>query len=411
VLTIALRLSARTVVLRREELLAEASAQSRLVEAVTGIAAVRTAGAEPWVLEAWQSSYRRQLDAAARRARVAAVLEAVLTAGRVGAPVLILVVAVRGGVADPSSLGRQLGLAALATAALLPAWTLATQARVIVELGPLLDRLADVALARPEQSGEERPAPRLTGEVELQAVDFRYDARSALAIREVSLRIPRGATVGIVGASGSGKSTLATVLCGLHEATAGRVLFDGMDITSMDLCGVRRQLGVVLQEPFLAGTTIRDAIALGHDDVDDANLQRAARIAALHDDVVAMPLGYDTPIGEGGRGLSGGQRQRVALARALVGRPALLLLDEATSALDAETEVRVEAAVRDLETTRIVVAHRLSTVANADLIVVMDGGTIVERGSPAELLRLGGRYAAMVRAADTTVRADRPSTT
>jgi ABC-type bacteriocin/lantibiotic exporter with double-glycine peptidase domain len=348
--------------------------------------------------------HRRHLDAAARRARVAAVLEAVLTAGRVAGPVLLLLVAVRGA-DDAGSLGRQLGLAALAAAALAPVPSLATQARVLAELGPLLDRLADAALAPPEQASPGRPAPRLTGAVELRGVRFRYDAHAPLALRDVTLQIAPGTKVGVVGTSGSGKSTLAKVLSTLHLPTEGSVLLDGHDVADLDLPSVRRQLGVVLQEPFLAGTTIREAIALGHGAVPDEDVHRAARLAAVHDDVLAMPLGYDTPIGEAGRALSGGQRQRIALARALVGEPAVLLLDEATSALDVDTEARVEAALRALPMTRIVIAHRLTTVADSDVVVVLEDGAVVECGPPAQLLAEDGRYAAMVRAADAAQRA------
>lgn len=395
-LGVALRLSARTTVLRREELLAQAAAQTRLVQGVAGIAAVRTSGAEPWVLDRWRLLYRRQLDASAHRARIASRLEALLTAGRVAAPVLLLLIAVRA--ADPSSLGRQLGVAALASAALLPVWTLATQTRALAELGPLVDRLADVALAPREQTGDLPAAPRLAGRIDLERVGFRYDAHAPFAIRGVTLSLTPGMKVGIVGPSGSGKSTLAMLLSTLHQPTEGRVLVDGADVTTVELRSLRRQLGVVLQEPFLAGTTIREAISLGYSGASDADVQRAAQLACVHEDIAAMPLGYDTPIGEAGRGLSGGQRQRVALARALLGRPAVLVLDEATSALDGATEARVEAALRQLRMTRVVVAHRLATVADCDLIVVVDSGVVVECGPPAELLQQDGWYAAMLSA-------------
>ncbi len=210
--------------------------------------------------------------------------------------------------------------------------------------------------------------------LEVRNAGFRYDARAPYAIRGVSFTVTPGTKVGIVGPSGSGKSTLALLLCGLHRPTEGQILVDGSDLATLDLRAVRRQLGVVLQEPFLARATVREAIALGDTAVDDTDVERAARRAAVHQDIAAMPLGYGTPIGEAGRGLSGGQRQRVALARALVGGPAMLLLDEATSALDVATEARVEAALRDLPMTRIVVAHRLSTVADADLVVVFLSG-------------------------------------
>jgi ABC-type bacteriocin/lantibiotic exporter with double-glycine peptidase domain len=214
-------------------------------------------------------------------------------------------------------------------------------------------------------------------------------------VRGIDLDVPAGSTVALVGASGSGKSTLARVLLGLHEPTEGEVLFDGIRPGAVALPTLRRQLGVVSQDCVLFTGTIAENIALGRPDADRADVEAAARLAALHDEVAAMPMGYDTVLREG-TGLSGGQRQRVALARALLGRPRVLLLDEATSALDTATEAVVAANVAALRQTRIVIAHRLSTVRGADRILVLDGGRVVEQGTHPELLALGGRYAALV---------------
>jgi ABC-type bacteriocin/lantibiotic exporter with double-glycine peptidase domain len=176
------------------------------------------------------------------------------------------------------------------------------------------------------------------------------------------------------------------------------VLVGGCDLSDIDVRGVRRQIGMVPQKPYVFGTTLRANIAFAAPETTHAEIENAARLACIHDDIAAMPLGYDTLLTAGGASLSGGQRQRIALARALLQRPAILLLDEATSALDAMTERQVLANLEKWPCTRIVVAHRLSTIVRADMIVVMDQGRIVETGTHAELLARNGQYTALVRA-------------
>jgi len=198
--------------------------------------------------------------------------------------------------------------------------------------------------------------------------------------------------------SGSGKSTLASLLIALHRPTSGRISIDGRDLSGLDVGSVREQFGVVVQRPYIFSASVRSNIDLGDPNVPFERVEEAARLAQIHDEIAAMPMGYDTLLSEGGASISGGQRQRVALARALVRRPPILLLDEATSALDAVTEARVEAALRELRATRIVIAHRLSTVMKADLILMLEGGLIVERGVHEELVGKGGRYHQLVTA-------------
>jgi ABC-type bacteriocin/lantibiotic exporter with double-glycine peptidase domain len=204
--------------------------------------------------------------------------------------------------------------------------------------------------------------------------------------------------VAIVGKSGSGKTTLAHLLAGLHRPEAGRIAFDGLDAAGLDLASVRRQLGVVNQSFALFGATVRDNIALSDGALPLAAVERAARLACIHEEIAAMPLGYHTPLGDRGTALSGGQRQRVALARALVRQPRILLLDEATSALDAATEQRVQESLEQLACTRVVIAHRLSTVRRADLILVMEAGVLVQAGDHQTLLAREGPYARLVAA-------------
>jgi len=304
-------------------------------------------------------------------------------------PVLMLLVAAR----QADSPGQAAGLAALAAAAITPAVALAQRLPSFTLLAPTVDRLADIAQAPVEQPTPGRPAPALTGLVTLHGVGFRYDRRSPWALREVTAVFRPGTKVAVVGGSGSGKSTLVGLLTGLYVPTEGQIQVDGLDLATLELSSVRRQVGVVLQETYVGAGTLREALTLSRPDASDAAIARALRLAALSEDVAAMPMGLQTRIGDGGSGLSGGQRQRVALARALLAEPALLILDEATSALDTVTESAVEANLRALAMTRVVIAHRLSTVADADLVLVLDGGRLVECGPPTTLLAAGGRFA------------------
>jgi ABC-type bacteriocin/lantibiotic exporter with double-glycine peptidase domain len=218
-----------------------------------------------------------------------------------------------------------------------------------------------------------------------------------MVIKGVDVKIEPGQFVAIVGRSGSGKSTLASLLVGLYQPTSGRILYDGTNLSELDLRSVRSQVGIVTQRAYVFGATIGANIALADPELPMDAIIDAARTAQIHDEIAAMPMGYDTRLVDGGGSLSGGQRQRLVLARALSRKPSILLLDEATSALDTITESKVQNALARLWCTRIVIAHRLSTVQNADLILVMDAGRIVEQGTHDELFARNGFYWKLVK--------------
>jgi ABC-type bacteriocin/lantibiotic exporter with double-glycine peptidase domain len=251
--------------------------------------------------------------------------------------------------------------------------------------------------------------PQLRGAIELRQVGFRYSADRPAVLAGIDLSIPAGAKVALVGPSGSGKSTLLKLLAGTIVPTSGAIRYDGYNLHELDLEAVRRQLGVVPQHPFVFGSSVRDNVALTAPDASRARIEAATKMAALHDDIAAMPLGYDTPISDGGASLSGGQRQRIAIARAVLREPRVLLFDEATSALDTATEAAIVRNIKSLGCTQVTVAHRLSTVQQCDLIVVMDQGRIIEQGNHDQLLAKRGLYARLVAATTKEPHVDRPS--
>ena len=221
--------------------------------------------------------------------------------------------------------------------------------------------------------------------------------RRSWTLQDVDASIPAGTRTAIVGETGSGKTTMAYLVARLYEPERGRVTIDGTDIRDVTLESLAATVGLVSQETYLFHSSIRENLRFARPDASDEEIVEAARAAQIHDLIASLPDGYDTLVGERGYRFSGGEKQRIAIARTVLRNPPVLVLDEATSALDTETERQVQAALDDLARgrTTIAIAHRLSTVRDADQILVLDHGHIVERGTHEELLELGGRYASL----------------
>ena len=261
--------------------------------------------------------------------------------------------------------------------------------------------------AKQEQPDRPVRKPKIDGSIAFEHVTFGYDPYFPV-ISDVSFEVKPGEMIGLVGHSGAGKTTLVNLLCRFYDVTRGAIKIDGVDIRDLSMEEIRQQVGMVLQSPYLFRGTLAENIAYGKPEADYAEIIRAAKAANAHDFITAMPEGYDTIVGEGGSGLSGGERQRISIARAILHNPRILILDEATSSVDTETERQIQSALDELVKgrTTIAIAHRLSTLYNADRILVLNQGKLEEQGTPKELMNSEGTFHNLVQMQSQMARID-----
>ena len=374
---------------------AAATYSAHIVEDISGVETIKAFSAQRTRMEAGEQRLVKLVQSAFSMQMIGTSLDALggLLTGIAGLAILWY-----GGyrvVSGALSIGELMFFYTLLGYLLQPLDRLATVNVQFQEAFVAIDRLFQVLDIEPE-SLEDRKAKfnGINDAIELRNISFRYGCRSNV-LNRLNLRIPAGATVAIVGESGCGKSTLLKLLMRFHEPSEGRILADDVDLRDFNLGSLREQIGIVSQEPFIMNATLRENIALGAPDADLNRIIAAARAAGLDDFINELPDRYETMLGERGANLSGGERQRLAIARAVLKQPGLLIFDEATSHLDTRTERAIQERLRDVFVGRTVllVAHRLSTVRDADMICVMHEGEIVEQGSHSALLAQGGRYA------------------
>ncbi|MDT0379169.1 NHLP bacteriocin export ABC transporter permease/ATPase subunit [Streptomyces sp. DSM 42041] len=365
-------------------------------QTLRGLPKLRVAAAESFAYGAWAGEFARSRELQRRVGRIRN-LSAVLGAVHLPLSMLILFMLLAGPARGSLSPSAFLTFTAAVTMLLTSATQLTGALITAVAALPMYEQLRPILDERPEvASGSTQPGV-LTGAIEASGLSFRYGEGEPLVLDDVSFRVEPGEFVAVVGASGCGKSTLLRLLIGFDKPTSGEVRYDGQDLAALDQAAVRRQCGVVLQnsQPFTG--SILECIC-GTETYTLEEAWQAARMAGLADDIKAMPMGMHTMLSDGGGSVSGGQRQRLMIAQALIRRARILFFDEATSALDNETQRIVTDSTRELHATRVVIAHRLSTVMDADRIVVMSQGRVVQQGRPAELLAdAGGLFRELVR--------------
>ena len=377
-----------------------ASTQSLLVEALSGVQTIKAQNAENTVRWRWQRSYSSYMSESFRTLLIS------ISTGTAGqflsqlTGLLTLWVGAYLVITGDLTIGQLIAFRIISGYVVGPLINLATSWQSFQGVALSIERLSDVVDAKAEGSENELdqlPLPQVAGEVTFQTVDFRFAEGSPLVVKNVSFQVPAGSFIGIVGRSGSGKSTIMKLLPRLYETENGRILIDGYDLSKLQLGSVRRQIGIVPQDSLLFDGSIRDNIALTAPDATSAEIEAASRVACAHDFIMELPQGYASNVGERGSGLSGGQRQRIAIARAVLQRPNLLILDEATSALDYLTERQVCLNLKKAfeGSTVFFITHRLSTIRSADRILMMDSGALVEEGTHQELLQQQGRYFAL----------------
>jgi ABC-type bacteriocin transporter len=384
--------------LATQELTAQGKSQGYMAEALAGIATLKAAGAEHSAHEHWSNLFFEQLNISVRRSYVTTIATTILLILRSAAPLALLWIGAMQVLKGEITIGSMLALTSLATAFLVPLSSLVSSGQQLQVVQANLERLADIITAQPEQTGQDVDhPPRLSGNIYLENICFQYSSDTPKILHTITLTIKAGQKVAIVGRTGSGKSTLGRLLLGLYIPTEGNIHYDGMLLQKLHYQEVRRQFGVVLQESAIFSGSIIHNITFNNPEMSKEHAIRAAQMADIHDDILHMPLGYETLVSEGGSALSGGQRQRLAIARAIAHEPTILLLDEATSNLDVVTEQKVAQNLEQLPCTQIIIAHRLSTIRNADLILVLDQGTIVESGTHQELLVRNGYYTNLIK--------------
>ncbi len=364
-------------------------------QTLRGLPKLRVAGAESFAYAAWAGEFARSRELQRRAGRVKNVTT-VLNAVYLPLCTLGMFVLLAGPARGSLTAGQFLTFSTAVTMLLTSVTQLTGALISAAAVLPMFEQIKPVLDETPEvRSGSTRPG-ELRGEIEARALSFRYTDDGPLVLDDVSLAIRPGEFVAVVGPSGCGKSTLLRLLIGFDQPVAGSVLYDGQDLAALDASAVRRQCGVVLQNAQPLSGSILDCIC-GAETYPQEEAWEAAAMAGLAEDIRRMPMGLHTMI-SGGGAVSGGQRQRLMIAQALIRRPRVLFLDEATSALDNETQRTVIDSTRALNATRVVIAHRLSTVMDADRVVVMEEGRIVEQGPPGQLLAdAGGRLRALVR--------------
>lgn len=374
------------------ELLQQALVQKSLNETINGILTIKSMGKEDIFYSNWKEPFNIQLNYSKEKGKWSTILSNISNIIQIVFPIFLIWYGSYSLANQNFTLGMLVAFNSLASSFMQPVISLSSSYTDIMVLKTYLNKLYDILTTKPEQGLTQKTYAIINGNITLKNIYFKYSKFDLYTLKNISLSISPGEKIAIVGKSGSGKSTLLKILLGLFTPQQGNVYVDDIDIKNINIRNFRKQIGIVLQEPQLFNSTIKENIVFGNRDIDDDHIEFVSKKAGILDIIKSLPLGLETIISEKGINLSGGQRQKIALARALINNPKILFMDEPTSSLDNEAEKDFMNQIFKLDTTCVVISHRLSTIDKFNRIIVMNNGEIVEQGTHYDLLNHNGYY-------------------
>ena len=360
-------------------------------ETIHSMLGIKTSGIENDIWNNWKDQYRLSMKAYKQKGTILNLYSTIISLMQLIGPLIVLLFGIREFLSGRISIGESIACYSLAASFIGTSLSLFNLWNDLSMASSYLERIVEITTEEQEYIPEDPVPVTVQGDIEFRNVSFSYSKNSKPIIKNLSFTIKKGTKFAIVGPSGSGKSTITKLLLGLYKPTSGSIYYEGVDINKLDVKDLRKQIGVVPQDMSLFNRTIAENISLNND-YPLEEIQSSARIANIHDEIMAMPMNYRTMISNMGNNLSGGQRQRIVLARTILNKPNVMILDEATSSLDNINEKLVSDHFKKCGSTQIIIAHRLSTIIDADKILVLQNGTLKEIGTHNELMKMNGLY-------------------
>ena len=376
----------------RNELSKDTDLYSHQAETVSGILDIKISGSENYVLKKWIEKYQKFILAYIHKGRIIGLLNSFTTAFTFFIPLVIIWIGIYQITSEIMTIGELMAFQSLAVYFISTSKNCIMSLDAFFQLKVYLRRIKDVIDTPIENNSSQGEVINIKGNISLRNVNFSYSKVSQNVLDNITFDIKAGEKVAIIGPSGAGKSTLAKILTGLYTPSQGNIFFENKELTTLNKTELRKQIGSVPQEPYLFNESIKNNLTNNNTSITMERMIEVCKIVQIHDEIMRMPMGYETILSEMGQNLSGGQRQRLAIARAIIDRPNILLLDESTNSLDSINERKIDQFLSRIKTTRIVIAHRLSTIRDSDKIIIINNGKIVGIGKHDYLLQTNHYY-------------------